>query len=213
MYGSDSGVPLRPSSPSQALTSSRLGQLDSFNGGSENLRSSAGGGTPREFDGNSMTGSQAKNWSAWASAADKETGLADGADGADGSVWVTQNRGNRPFGGKNYTGYDSQGVAHSLYQAPSTAASEQSHEAFSPRTGWAKSRDSVGLSLRSGDEVADTLRRAGASRSHSSLNQFGSRKLYFLVLARDLLLSRKRKTKMTMMTTNPFSLCKKRSTD
>lgn len=60
---------------------------------------------------------------------DKENLRSDSATTRDGSVWLEQSRrGRSSFGGVGipFTGYDSQGLAHARFRAPSTAASEQS---------------------------------------------------------------------------------------
>ena len=142
MYGSDYGNTGRAQSPTQALTSSRLNQLDSYNGGSENYPSSAtNAGTPSGFDTSSMDVSRVQSWNAWANAAGNEP------DPADGGVWVTQNSSNKPLGGRVYTGYDSDGVGHSRFHAPSTTTSEHSYDASTTRSGWANARDIVGDQL------------------------------------------------------------------
>ena len=104
----------------------KLAQLESITG-SHNPKPVTGSSNGDQASSTVNTGTNA--WTVWSNNEASEAGN-------NGNVWTTQNT-REEKQGIPFTGYDSSGVAHSRYRAPSTTASDLTGIEVS-RSGFAK---------------------------------------------------------------------------
>lgn len=119
---SEGGAPVHHT----GLNSLSLAQCESVVGRAENFRPSIGERSTATSEVNSDLDSHLGAWNKFSIGAQNESAA------EEGRVWVDQTH-RKQVASKAYTGYDSAGVAHSRFRAPSTASTRSIADMRSPQ--------------------------------------------------------------------------------